>query len=156
MREGKWVIFKDVDRGSNEVLALIKPLIESLGLGNWIGGRASLDIAGRGKVVAADTFAIFATRSVLPSRNGAFPAATFYGAHKLHEVVVHSPSGDELQSIVKSHYPRLTERLDTVVGSGQGAWKYSFHERHWVEGVGEVLFKDGEFSVIPSSRGRLF
>ncbi|KAE9408912.1 P-loop containing nucleoside triphosphate hydrolase protein [Gymnopus androsaceus JB14] len=91
MREGKWVVFKDIDRGSNEVLALIKPLIESHGLDKWIGGRASLEVAGRGKVVAADTFAIFATRSVPLSR-----------------IVVSSPSGDELRLIVKSRYPGLT------------------------------------------------
>ncbi|KAG6914590.1 hypothetical protein DXG01_016446, partial [Tephrocybe rancida] len=42
LREGKWVIFEDIDRGSNEVLGVIKPLVESLKLGKWIGGRASL------------------------------------------------------------------------------------------------------------------
>ena len=110
MREGKWVVFKDIDRGSNEVLALIKPLIESHGLDKWIGGRASLEVAGRGKVVAADTFAIFATRSVPLSRSGTFPPTTFFGAHKLHEVVVSSPSGDELRLIVKSRYPGLTSQ----------------------------------------------
>ncbi|KIK69742.1 hypothetical protein GYMLUDRAFT_52909 [Collybiopsis luxurians FD-317 M1] len=110
MREGKWVVFKDIDRGSNEVLALIKPLIESHGLGKWIGGRASLEVAGRGKVVAADSFAIFATRSVLPSKSGVFPNATFYGSHKLHEVIITSPSVDELELIVKSRYPQLTDQ----------------------------------------------
>ncbi|KAJ4482340.1 midasin nuclear AAA ATPase [Lentinula aciculospora] len=110
MREGKWVVFKDIDRASNEVLALIKPLIETLGLDKWIGGRASLEVVGRGKVVAADTFALFATRSVLPSRNGTFPTPTFYGAHKLHEIVVASPSEDELTLIVRSRYPRLTSQ----------------------------------------------
>ncbi|KAF8827835.1 hypothetical protein HHX47_DHR4000508 [Lentinula edodes] len=110
MREGKWVVFKDIDRGSNEVLALIKPLIESLGLDKWIGGRASLEVVGRGEVVAADTFAIFATRSALPSRNGTFATPTFYGAHKLHEVVVASPTAEELTLIVQSRYPRLSSQ----------------------------------------------
>ncbi|KAF5333007.1 hypothetical protein D9758_015177 [Tetrapyrgos nigripes] len=106
MREGRWVIFKDIDRGSNEVLGLIKPLVESLGLGNWIGGRASLEVAGRGKVVAADGFAIFATRSVMPSRN-VFPNPTFFGAHKFHEMTVSSPSLDELKMIIDARFPRL-------------------------------------------------
>ncbi|KAJ3986826.1 midasin nuclear AAA ATPase [Lentinula detonsa] len=113
MREGKWVVFKDIDRGSNEVLALIKPLIETLGLDKWVGGRASLEVVGRGKVVAASTFAIFATRSALPSRNGTFPAPTFYGAHKLHEVVISSPSTEELTLIVSSRFPRLTSQATT-------------------------------------------
>ncbi|KAJ3856471.1 midasin nuclear AAA ATPase [Lentinula lateritia] len=110
MREGKWVVFKDIDRGSNEVLALIKPLIESLGLDKWIGGRASLEVVGRGEVVAADTFAIFATRSALPSRDGTFATPTFFGAHKLHEVVVASPTTEELTLIVRSRYPRLSSQ----------------------------------------------
>ncbi|KAJ3786228.1 hypothetical protein GGU10DRAFT_427553, partial [Lentinula aff. detonsa] len=113
MREGKWVVFKDIDRGSNEVLALIKPLIETLGLDKWVGGRASLEVVGRGKVVAAYTFAIFATRSALPSRNGTFPAPTFYGAHKLHEVVISSPSAEELTLIVSSRFPRLSSQATT-------------------------------------------
>ena len=55
MREGKWIVFKDIDRGSNEVLGVIKPLVESLRLGKWIGGRASLDVPGRGRAVAMMT-----------------------------------------------------------------------------------------------------
>ncbi|KAJ3798746.1 P-loop containing nucleoside triphosphate hydrolase protein [Lentinula aff. detonsa] len=100
MREGKWVVFKDIDRGSNEVLALIKPLIETLGLDKWVGGRASLEVVGRGKVVAASTFAIFATRSALPSRN----------AHKLHEV--------ELTLIVSSPTTGLISLWEAVKGLG--------------------------------------
>ncbi|KAJ3897463.1 hypothetical protein F5879DRAFT_1028625 [Lentinula edodes] len=86
MREGNWFVFKKIDRGSNEVVALIKLLIENFGLDKWTGARASLEVVGR-EVVAADTFAIFATRPTLSSRNGTFTTPTFYGAHKLHEVV---------------------------------------------------------------------
>lgn len=50
MREGKWVVFEDIDRGSNEVLGLVKPLVESLGLEKWIGGQAELEVPGRGLV----------------------------------------------------------------------------------------------------------
>ncbi|KAF5380682.1 hypothetical protein D9757_007075 [Collybiopsis confluens] len=113
MKEGRWVVFKDIDRGSNEVLALIKPLIESLGLGKWIGGRASLEVPGRGNVVAADSFAIFATRSILPSNSGTIPPSNFYGAHKLHELIVTFPSVDELELIIKSRYTQLTDQAAT-------------------------------------------
>ncbi|KAF8139191.1 hypothetical protein K438DRAFT_1996249 [Mycena galopus ATCC 62051] len=107
MRQGRWVVFEDIDRGSNEVLGVLKPLVESLGPGKWIGQRAALDVPSRGRVVAADGFAIFATRSVLPSRTGTFPPPLFFGAHKFHEILLSSPMSDELQTIIDARFPRL-------------------------------------------------
>ncbi|KAG7088114.1 hypothetical protein E1B28_012139 [Marasmius oreades] len=115
MREGKWVVLKDIDRASNDVLGLLKPLIESLEQGKWIGGCAAIDVPGHGKVTAADSFAIFATRSVTPGRNGSFPTATFFGAHKFHEVVVSPPSADELRSIIDVRFPRLAGSACTAL-----------------------------------------
>ncbi|KAJ7717676.1 midasin nuclear AAA ATPase [Mycena metata] len=107
MRQGKWVVFEDIDRGSSEVLGVLKPLVESLGPGKWIGQRASLDVPGRGRVVAADGFAIFATRSVVPSRTGTFPPPLFFGAHKFHEILLSSPTPNELETIILARFPRL-------------------------------------------------
>ncbi|GLB38607.1 putative P-loop containing nucleoside triphosphate hydrolase protein [Lyophyllum shimeji] len=107
MREGRWVVFEDIDRGSNEVLGVIKPLVESLQLGKWIGGRASLQVPGRGRIVAADSFALFATRSIVPSRAGTFSAPVFFGAHKFFEVTISSPTLDELRTILDARFPRL-------------------------------------------------
>ncbi|KAJ7432805.1 P-loop containing nucleoside triphosphate hydrolase protein [Mycena galericulata] len=107
MRQGRWVVFEDIDRGSSEVLGVLKPLVESLGPGKWIGQRAFLDVPSRGRVVAADGFAIFATRSVVPSRTGTFPPPLFFGAHKFHEILLSSPTPGELKTIVDSRFPRL-------------------------------------------------
>jgi midasin len=107
MREGKWVVFEDIDRGSNEVLGIIKPLAESLRMGKWIGGRAFLDIPSRGRVVAHDNFAMFATRSIIPSRTGVFPPPVFFGAHKFHEVLIPAPSTEELKTILNARFERL-------------------------------------------------
>lgn len=107
MREGKWVVFEDIDRGSTELLGTIKPLVESLSSGKWIGGRARLNIPSRGTVEAAENFAIFATRSVVSSRSGVLPPATFFGAHKFHELVVPSPTAEDLQTIIATKFPRL-------------------------------------------------
>ena len=115
MREGRWVVLEDADRGSNEVLGVIKPLIESVSLGKWIGGRASLDVPSRGRVVAHDQFMLFATRSVLPSRNDIFHPPTFFGAHKYHEVVVRSPSPEELCTIVNTKFVRLAPATPAIV-----------------------------------------
>ncbi|KAH8085408.1 midasin [Cristinia sonorae] len=108
MREGKWVVFEDIDRGSSEVLGLIKPLVESLSVDGWVGGRAVLQVPSRGKVVAHESFAIFATRSLLPSRNGKFPTATFFGAHKIYEVEIASPAHEDLRMILDARFPRLS------------------------------------------------
>lgn len=115
MREGRWVVFEDIDRGSNEILGVIKPLVESLSLGKWIGGRAALDVPSRGRVVAHDQFMLFATRSVLPSRNDIFHPPTFFGAHKFHEVVVQSPSSEELCNIVNTKFARLAPATRAIV-----------------------------------------
>lgn len=115
MREGRWVVFEDVDRGSNEVLGVIKPLVESLSLGKWIGGRAALDVPSRGRVVAHDQFMLFATRSVLPSRNDIFHPPTFFGAHKFHEIVVQSPPLEELRTIINTKFVRLAPATQAIV-----------------------------------------
>ncbi|KAH9179366.1 midasin [Lactarius sanguifluus] len=112
MRTGRWVVFQDVDKGSNEVLGTIKPLVESMGISKWIGGRAKLSVPSREELVAAESFAIFATRS-LPISDGHPPTPSFFGAHKFHEVIVPSPGQEELCDIVSGLFPRL---------SGAAAW----------------------------------
>ncbi|KAK0464246.1 midasin nuclear AAA ATPase [Desarmillaria tabescens] len=107
MRDGKWIVFRDIDRGSNEVLGVIKPLVESLSIDKWIGGCATLEVPGRGRLVAHHNFAIFATRSVVPSRTGNFPSPLFFGAHKFSEVVIPLPSTDDLVTMIESKFPRL-------------------------------------------------
>ncbi|EGN98495.1 hypothetical protein SERLA73DRAFT_110025 [Serpula lacrymans var. lacrymans S7.3] len=107
MKEGRWVVFEDIDRGSSEVLGLIKPLVESLGLGNWIGCRAAMEVPHRGRVEAEEGFAIFATRSVMSSRNDSFPSPSFFGAHKFHEINVSSPTATEVKAIIDAQFPKL-------------------------------------------------
>ena len=107
MREGRWVVFEDIDRGSNEVLGLIKPLVESLGLEKWIGGQAEMEVPSRGLVRAASGFSIFATRSIQLTREDKFPSPTFFGAHKFFEVIIDSPTHDDLRAIVDARFPRL-------------------------------------------------
>lgn len=111
MREGKWIVLEDIDKGSNEMLGTLKPLVESMGMDKWVGGRASIYVPGRGNVEAHEDFMLFATRSPPPSPNGKFPSATFFGAHKFSETTMHSPSNDELRTIVETQFPKLTGSL---------------------------------------------
>ena len=116
MKQGKWVIFKDIDRAGNDVLGVIKPLVESLGPGNWIGGRGILTIPGHGVVTAHDSFAIFATRSV-SSKTGKHPKPIFFGSHKFAEVIVSSPSQTEVEQIVNQKFPRLSGRTSRAAAN---------------------------------------
>ena len=114
MKRGKWVVFKDIDRASNDVLAVIKPLVESLGPGNWIGGRGILTVPGHGVVTAHDSFAIFATRSI-SSKEGKYVKPVFAGSHKFADVIVPSPSQTEVEQIVNHKFPRLDGRCSRAV-----------------------------------------
>ncbi|KAI5981722.1 midasin [Pisolithus albus] len=120
MKEGKWLVFEDIDKGSMEVLGLIKPLVESIGPGKWIGGRARIEVPNRGKVYAAEGFAVFATRSVLLVSGSAnttkkMPGPTFYGASKFSEVVVDVPSVKEVRMIVSERYPEIVPTVRRAI-----------------------------------------
>ncbi|KIL67963.1 hypothetical protein M378DRAFT_992686 [Amanita muscaria Koide BX008] len=127
MRGGHWIVFEDVDKASSEVLGTVRPLIESMRLGRWIGQRAEIDVPGRGKIVAEDTFRVFATRSVMMSREDKIPAPTFLGSHKFWEIIIPSPSKTELQAILDAKFTKL----------GRGAVRSLIHlwEQIWQLGV---------------------
>lgn len=114
MKQGKWVVLKDIDRGSTDVLGVIKPLVESLGPGKWTGGRGLLSVPGHGVVTAHDSFALFATRSA-SSKDGNRPKPIFFGSHKFAEVIVSSPSQAEVQWIVNHKFPRLSGRISQAI-----------------------------------------
>jgi midasin len=108
MKQGKWVVLKDIDRGSAEVLGVLKPLVESLGAAQCIGKCANMEVPGQGQVEGSEHFAIFATRSVVSASSGDYLKPIFFGAHKFHEVINPSPSRDELRLIIGSKFPCLT------------------------------------------------
>ncbi|KAG9000235.1 hypothetical protein FRB93_012775 [Tulasnella sp. JGI-2019a] len=131
MRLGKWVVLKDIDKASGEVLGTLLPLIESLGYSKGIAQRAYLDISGRGRIEAADSFALFATRSVVPtaaSADGAlFPQSTFLGSQHWFEVQATAPSQNEQHDILSKHFPKLAgeslRALLEVWEAAQSGWR---------------------------------
>lgn len=102
MREGKWLLLKDIDRASSEVLGLIAPLAESLDDTRPIGTKATLSIPNRGQVKAAESFHMFATRSV----ENAIPPL-FFGAQKWHEISIAESSVEDLRRILESKFPDI-------------------------------------------------
>jgi midasin len=107
MRAGKWVVLKDVDRGSAEALGLLTPLIESMAPNKRIGVRAKIFVPGRGEVDAADSFMLFATRSVDGGSKQSHVPPTFITGNKWAEVVANPPDANELKEIVESKFPIL-------------------------------------------------
>ncbi|OCB87744.1 P-loop containing nucleoside triphosphate hydrolase protein [Sanghuangporus baumii] len=107
MREGRWVVLKDIDRASNEVLCLISPLAESLDDIKPIGSNAFLSLGNRGNVEAAETFALFATRSVEGNSPSDFFPPSFLGAQKWREIQMLENSLDDLRLLVDSKFPNI-------------------------------------------------
>jgi midasin len=107
MKEGKWLVLEDIDKASGEVLATLWPLVESLALEKHIGGRAQLQVHGRGLVRAKEGFALFATRSVTTSIDGHFPTLTFLGAHKWYPINMRAPTNIELRDIIRTKFEKL-------------------------------------------------
>ncbi|KAI6016225.1 hypothetical protein EDC04DRAFT_2881627 [Pisolithus marmoratus] len=98
MKEGKWLVFEDMDKGSME--------------GSGLGDRARIEVPNRGRVYAAEGFAVFATRTVLlVGGNGhgtkKIPDPTFYGASKFSDVVVDVPSVKDVRIIAREKFPRI-------------------------------------------------
>ncbi|KAG8915793.1 hypothetical protein FRC01_003504, partial [Tulasnella sp. 417] len=126
MRAGKWLVFKDIDKASAEVLGMTLPLVESLGWTKSIGQRAAINVPGRGRVEAADSFVLFATRSVAPtsldaaSGKAVFPSLSFLGNHHWNEVQAASPSYEEQELILGSKFPKLAGAPLQVL---LGIWK---------------------------------
>ena len=107
MRHGLWLVLEDIDRASSEVLGVLIPLIESLAVHKHIGAPASLEIPGHGKVMALETFALFATRSVSTNGDLKLPPATFLGCKKFSCVDIPMPTEDELVIILNKKFPRI-------------------------------------------------
>jgi midasin len=105
MKEGKWVVLADIDRASSEVLGVLSPLVGSLDAGRYVGGRALINVPGRGTVKAHPAFALFATRTIRADSTVAKP--TFLGAHRFAEVIVGAPASEELRAILDARVPRL-------------------------------------------------
>ena len=108
MREGKWVVLKDIDRASNEVLGLLTPLVESLDDNKPIGTRAMLAVPNRGVVQAAESFALFATRSSRLDSSKDFLPAAFFGAQKWNEVLIPDCSVSDLRQIMQAKFPTVS------------------------------------------------
>ena len=106
MLEGKWLLLKDIDRGSPEVLGLLSPLVDSLSGIKEIGSKAFIDVPMRGLITAAPSFALFATISS-ESDNISSAKALFLNFHKWSYFRMASPTMEDIDMVLETRFPTL-------------------------------------------------
>lgn len=122
VRLGRWIVFEDIDKASDEVLSTISDLVESVRNharntcgGGW-GGRDKTGVgiqAGAEWVQAGEGLMLFATRSVPATAAQSAHSktygteATFLGSQYWSHVWLREPTMMEVQQIVTGLYPRL-------------------------------------------------
>ncbi|CAO1630303.1 unnamed protein product [Sympodiomycopsis kandeliae] len=127
VRTGKWLVLDDIDKATGEVLSVVKPLVEAMGPYKHLGALPELDLGTRGKIQAAPTFALFATRSVLPSqaRNGklAYSPPAFLGNNHWTEVTCSPVTEEDITLILAQSFPRLSKSGSRVLSVLISAWQ---------------------------------
>ncbi|EPQ27974.1 uncharacterized protein PFL1_04301 [Pseudozyma flocculosa PF-1] len=137
VRMGMWVVLEDIDKAGSEVLSTVGRLVEQLGPTKPAGARPSIDLGSRGKVVAGQGFALFATRSTPASASAptsassgasaaagssstsasastsksaaaAMPRPTFLGSEHWAEVQLRAPTRDDVERILSRSFARLS------------------------------------------------
>lgn len=123
LRLGKWVVLEDVDRASEEVLSVIKPIVEDMCRTKAIGSLPSLDLGSRGRVEAGRSFALFSTRTIAQSKKDtAVPRATFFGHEHWYEVKMKSLNEEDILAIIKSKNVMLSTAQDDTVSTLVNTW----------------------------------
>ncbi|KAN0063854.1 AAA ATPase midasin [Thecaphora frezii] len=136
VRLGMWVVLEDIDKAGSEVLSTVGRLVEQLGPTKPVGARPSIDLGSRGKVVAGDGFALFATRSTMTSIATATaaggpsaasgstskvavaaaaataPKPNFLGSEHWAEVRLGSPTRRDVEMILGKSFARLAAASD--------------------------------------------
>ncbi|CAO1615519.1 unnamed protein product [Jaminaea pallidilutea] len=111
VRSGKWLVLKDIDKATSEILSVIKPLVEALSDFKGIGCLPELHLGTRGKVKAGKTFRLFATRSAQPTskrhQGSQYPPANFRGSRHWVEVALPPLSDQDIANISSATFPDL-------------------------------------------------
>jgi len=123
VRAGLWVVLEDIDKASSDVLSVIAPLAEALGPTKSIGARPTLDLGAHGRVVAARSFALLATRTVRADA----PRAQFLSSEHWGEIALAAPQADDVQAIVGGRFPRVAALPDDERACLVQAWADAVH-----------------------------
>ncbi|PWN30597.1 P-loop containing nucleoside triphosphate hydrolase protein, partial [Jaminaea rosea] len=124
VRYGKWLVLKDIDKATSEVLSVIKPLVEALGPYKTLGATPELSLGPRGKVKAGSSFRLFALRSTTPSKNrlgrSLFPPPSFLGNKHWISLFLPSLETSDVHEILAGTFVKLAaiadgEALSTLI-----------------------------------------
>jgi midasin len=115
MKEGKWLLLKDIDKASVEMHGALIPLIEGCSPTSTLGHRVTIDIPSRGQITASPSFALFATRSMQSRQDANYPPPTFIGSHRFAEICLDAPGQLEQIEILKSKFSRFPEELVVLI-----------------------------------------
>ena len=115
LRSGFWVIIRDIEKASNDLLSIISKLAQSLGPTKSSGSRAILNIPGRNPVIAHENFRLFATKSSVHSHS------SFLGYTHWFNIFIPEPSLDEISTIVAGKFPNLSNVANIFVQVWQSA-----------------------------------
>ncbi|CAO1619537.1 unnamed protein product [Parajaminaea phylloscopi] len=111
LRRGKWLVLKDIDKATGEILSILKPLVEALNPLKPVGTLPELDLGVRGKVRAGRSFRMFAVRSVTPikakTEHAAYPPPSFLGSKHWSQVNIPALGLDDVAAIIRGSVPRL-------------------------------------------------
>lgn len=123
LRHGKWLVLEDIDKAAEDVLCTVAELVEKMDYrstnlvgGGW-GGVKKKGVgvnAGGQWVEAAESFMLFATRSVASAstdESSSVRPATFLGHQYWHDVWLELPNHDEARQIVQGRFPALKDQL---------------------------------------------
>lgn len=111
MREGCWLVLEDIDRASSDILGAVIPIVEGFHIQKHVGSPVTLHLPGRPLVVAADSFAILACRSIVPRSDGSIPEPSFLGAHKFSRVDIPPLADNDLLQIISEKFSSLVPAI---------------------------------------------
>lgn len=125
LREGKWLVFEDIDKAADDVLSTVAELVErmrrrlhNLPGGGWGGaGQDAVGVLAAGRwVEAGEGFMLFATRSVqhrsaISDPMAPAPKATYFGHQYWSDIWLDLPQIDEIRKIAQTCAPKTSPQI---------------------------------------------
>ncbi|TPX38299.1 hypothetical protein SmJEL517_g00093 [Synchytrium microbalum] len=115
VRDGRWIVFEDVDLAPLDVISVLRPLLET----------RQLSIPSRNEVIkAAETFRIFGTRRTHETMSGA-STSNQHIDQLWHKVTVEHMPMNEIQEVIVDLYPRLQPLVADILRAFEAVAAYS-------------------------------
>ncbi|TIA99817.1 hypothetical protein E3P84_02013 [Wallemia ichthyophaga] len=114
VRSGMWVVIRDIDRASQDLMSIISKLAQSLGPTKKLAAKGILSIPGRNPVIAHSSFRLLATKSFTTQ-------SSFLGYSHWFQVSIPEPSIEDVATIIAGTFPKLSNVAMNFVNVWQTA-----------------------------------